>query len=102
MTVICGASTAGKSTQPAQAWQRASLDGWTAPRRGDRARVNIDPADAEDAEAGLRLRAANFRQGVAVTSARRRHRRTRVNARRVRREAEADGFLDEMSRVILN
>jgi hypothetical protein len=80
MTVICGASTAGKSTQPAQAWQRASLDGWTAPRRGDRARVNIDPADAEEAEAGLRLRAANFRQGVAVASARRPHRRTRANA----------------------
>jgi hypothetical protein len=79
MTVIWDASTAGKSTQPAQAWQRASLDGWTAPRRGDRARVNIDPADAEEAEAGLR-RAANFGQGVAVASARRAHRRTRANA----------------------
>src|SRR3981189_445887 len=39
------------------------------PRRMDgpaarRARVNVAPADAEDAEAGLRLRAANFRRGV--------------------------------------
>jgi hypothetical protein len=102
MTVICGASTADKSTQPAQACcVRASKDG--RPRGVASARVNVEPVDVEDAEAGLRLRAANFRQGVAVTSARRRHRRTRVNARRVRREAEADGFLvDEMSRVILN
>jgi hypothetical protein len=80
MTVICGARTAGKSTQPAQAL-RASLEGWTAPWRGESARVNIDPADAEDAEASVRLRAANFRQGVAETSARRPHRRTRANAR---------------------
>jgi hypothetical protein len=28
------------------------------------ARVNVDPADAEDAEASLRLRAPNFPQGV--------------------------------------
>jgi hypothetical protein len=81
MTVICGARTAGKSTQPAQAWLRASLEGWTAPQRGDRVRVNVDPADGEDVEAGLRLRAANFRQGVAVASARRPHRWTRANAR---------------------
>jgi len=80
MTVICGARTAGKSTQPAQAWLRASLEGWTAPQRGDRARQRRS-ANAEDVEAGLRLRAANFRQGVAVTSARRPHRRTRANAR---------------------
>jgi hypothetical protein len=52
-----------------------------APRGAAIARVNIDPADAEDSEAGLRLRAANFRQGVAVASARRPHRRTRANAR---------------------
>ena len=97
-------STAGKSTQPAQAWQRASLEGWTAPRRGDRARDNVDPVDAEGAEEGLRLRAANFRQGVAVTSARRPHRRTRANARA---EFDVRGkrmalLVDEMSRVILN
>jgi hypothetical protein len=104
MTVIWGASTAGTSTQPAQAWQRASLEGWMARLRGDRARVNVAPVDAEDAEAGLRLRAANFRQGRGSDK---RPASTPTDAcqgpRRVRREAEADGLLvDEMSRVILN
>jgi hypothetical protein len=50
---------------------QASTDG--RPRFATIARVNVDPADAEDSEAGLRRRAANFGQGVAVTSARRRH-----------------------------
>ena len=103
MTVICGASTAGKSTQPAQAWQRASLEGWTAPRRGDRARQRRSgrcrgrrgksSASCREFPSG---RGSDKGTASTPTDACQR-------SSRVRREAEADGFfVDEMSRVILN
>ena len=94
---------AGKSTQPAQAWQRASLDGWTAPLRDDRARQRRSgrcrgrrsrpSASCREFRSG---RGSDKRAASTLTDACQR-------SRRVRREAEADGFLvDEMSRVILN
>ena len=99
MTVICGASTAGKSTQPAgkstqpaQAWLRASLEGWTAPRRGERARQHRSgrcrgrrgkpSASCREFPSG---RGSDKRTASTPTDACQR-------SSRVRREAEADGF----------
>jgi hypothetical protein len=94
---------AGKSTQPAQTWQRASLEGWAALQRGDRARQRRSGRCR-----GRRSRpSASCREFRSGRGSDKRTASTPTDAcqrsRRVRPEAGADGFLvDEMSRVILN
>jgi hypothetical protein len=115
MTVICGASTAGKSTQPAQAGcghvdaACASLAACK-PRRMDgpaarRARARQHRSGR--CRGGGGRPSALCREFPAGRGSGKRTASTPTDAcprsSRVRRQAEADGFLvDEMSRVILS
>ena len=113
MTVICGASTAGKSTQPAQAgcghvYAACASLAACEPRRMDGPAARRAHASTSGRCRGRRGKpSASCREFPSGRGSDKRTASTPTDAcqrsSRVRRQAEADGFLvDEMSRVILN